>query len=171
MRSGDVPQEKPSNLDVKRCILWHIQTTYRSVINSNTQCCANTSTFKMSCTKHCPRQTDKGGEVATPPRTPVSYEIAFPFCLTAPNPCTSNPCGDNGICLNSDGAFTCQCLNGYTGNLCQNGKQNMSALIKQRVVSFLSSYDPFFRCFGLIIHHVSSMLQHSSTRYYAQITT
>ena len=34
------------------------------------------------------------------------------------NPCSSNPCGDNGACTISGESFSCACTNGYTGSLC-----------------------------------------------------
>ena len=32
-------------------------------------------------------------------------------CLTKPSPCSSN-----ATCMNTDGSFVCQCMEGYTGN-------------------------------------------------------
>jgi len=34
--------------------------------------------------------------------------------------CTETPCGDNTRCVNTDGSFTCQCLQGYTSTSADN---------------------------------------------------
>ena len=35
------------------------------------------------------------------------------------NPCASNPCGNNGQCIQSNGGFYCECNLGYYGNRCE----------------------------------------------------
>ncbi len=49
-------------------------------------------------------------------------------------PCDSTPCQNNGICSNTDSNpfFSCDCTmtNGYTGNLCERGKQIIASLKK-----------------------------------------
>ena len=38
------------------------------------------------------------------------------------DPCDSVTCQNEGTCLASDGSFTCNCLDGYTGTLCETGR-------------------------------------------------
>lgn len=35
------------------------------------------------------------------------------------NECARNPCENNGICQNEIGSFTCQCMQGYVGTMCE----------------------------------------------------
>ena len=36
--------------------------------------------------------------------------------------CLSNPCQNGGTCLDQVNAFTCICMSGYTGDLCETSK-------------------------------------------------
>ena len=36
------------------------------------------------------------------------------------NECLSNPCLNDGKCENKINSYSCECVNGYTGNRCQN---------------------------------------------------
>ena len=36
--------------------------------------------------------------------------------------CSSNPCQHSGVCLQSNGTFTCNCTTGYAGVQCENGR-------------------------------------------------
>lgn len=42
--------------------------------------------------------------------------------MPAPNPCNSDPCGNNGICENLGTRFICECQDEFTGDLCENGE-------------------------------------------------
>ena len=46
------------------------------------------------------------------------------------NPCSSNPCGANGQCIQSSGGFYCECLVGHFGNRCER-----EYCIRERVLS------------------------------------
>ena len=36
------------------------------------------------------------------------------------DPCEPNPCQNDGLCLpGKDGSFTCQCVDGYSGDVCE----------------------------------------------------
>lgn len=43
--------------------------------------------------------------------------IIFNYILA--NPCANNPCGANGQCIASNGAFYCECNLGFYGNRCE----------------------------------------------------
>ena len=47
--------------------------------------------------------------------------VMFVYCPDI-NECLSDPCQNGATCNNTPGGFTCQCVDGYTGPLCQNGK-------------------------------------------------
>ena len=36
--------------------------------------------------------------------------------------CQSDPCQNNATCIDQLNKFTCLCLNGFNGDLCENGK-------------------------------------------------
>ena len=36
--------------------------------------------------------------------------------------CSSDPCQHSGVCVQSNGTFTCNCTTGYAGVMCENGK-------------------------------------------------
>ena len=38
------------------------------------------------------------------------------------NECSSNPCLNGGACVDQVNGYVCNCLAGYTGVICQNGK-------------------------------------------------
>ena len=40
----------------------------------------------------------------------------------APSPCESDPCGNNGGCVSHITYFICTCINGYTGQFCEERK-------------------------------------------------
>ena len=35
--------------------------------------------------------------------------------------CSSNPCTHNGTCIDDVNSFTCSCVEGYTGQVCETG--------------------------------------------------
>eukprot|EP00051_Salpingoeca_urceolata_P026850 m.478996 g.478996 ORF g.478996 m.478996 type:complete len:1143 (+) comp21295_c0_seq1:295-3723(+) len=43
----------------------------------------------------------------------------FTITLVDPDACDSNPCGDNGACIDRLGGHLCQCQAGYTGAACE----------------------------------------------------
>lgn len=37
-----------------------------------------------------------------------------------PGPCSPNPCVNGGVCsVNNDNTFSCECVGGYTGRMCE----------------------------------------------------
>jgi len=40
------------------------------------------------------------------------------YCTVNSNDCSSNPCGNNGLCVDGLNTFTCFCYPGYTGQTC-----------------------------------------------------
>ena len=40
-------------------------------------------------------------------------------CAATYDLCFSNPCGANGVCVSTDGDYTCKCTNDYTGKACE----------------------------------------------------
>ena len=53
----------------------------------------------------------------------------FFYCLlfyTVVDRCDPNPCQNGAICTNLGTSFQCQCLDGFTGTLCDNGKDYFS---------------------------------------------
>lgn len=47
----------------------------------------------------------------------VSVDASGHDCELNVNECLSNPCQNNGTCMDFTNGFTCQCPAGYTGQL------------------------------------------------------
>jgi len=41
------------------------------------------------------------------------------MCQALTDQCNSSPCQNGGSCINSLNTFTCKCVNGFSGTLCQ----------------------------------------------------
>lgn len=37
--------------------------------------------------------------------------------------CTSYPCQNNGTCVNNVGSYSCECLEGWMGDVCEIGNE------------------------------------------------
>lgn len=37
--------------------------------------------------------------------------------------CVNSPCGENVPCINVEGSYSCECLDGWTGKNCTEGKE------------------------------------------------
>ena len=59
------------------------------------------------------------------------------LCLDI-NECSSNPCQNNGVCVDGVNQFTCSCAAGYAGTLCATSESG-----------FISCY--MFVCSGSIV--------------------
>ena len=44
--------------------------------------------------------------------------------------CTNFPCSNGGTCTNTVGSYTCQCVTGYTGTNCEQGRYTNYAIVK-----------------------------------------
>ena len=59
---------------------------------------------------------------------PVVYCINFGFFADV-NECESNPCLNNGTCLDRVNGFNCSCPLGFSGDRCEEGKESYLYLI------------------------------------------
>ena len=39
--------------------------------------------------------------------------------------CSTNPCCENGLCLDGVGNYICECAPGYTGRVCEKNKTSL----------------------------------------------
>ena len=59
----------------------------------------------------------------------VSLHLAYIFLMLADiDDCASNPCENNGTCIDLVSNYTCNCTQGYTGKNCGIGKNRLSKL-------------------------------------------
>ena len=49
------------------------------------------------------------------------FTICYTYVLKATDPCDSNPCLNQGTCINYGSYYGCNCRNGYSGLQCQIG--------------------------------------------------
>ncbi|CAK9795155.1 Cubn [Anthophora quadrimaculata] len=54
-------------------------------------------------------------------------------CNVAIDPCSPNPCKNNGVCLISNGAATCDCPSPYTGSRCETARQTCGGVSRNPV--------------------------------------
>lgn len=45
----------------------------------------------------------------------------LPFCNVDIDECSSSPCNNSGTCKDLVNGFSCSCMAGFTGDLCQTG--------------------------------------------------
>lgn len=60
--------------------------------------------------------------------SPADSHSSSPGCLTTDSSCVNMgypSCGHRGRCHGEWGSFSCQCVPGYTGHQCEEGKQNL----------------------------------------------
>ena len=59
----------------------------------------------------------------------VSPHLVYIFLMLADiDDCASNPCENNGTCIDLVSNYTCNCTQGYTGKNCNIGKDRLSKL-------------------------------------------
>lgn len=49
----------------------------------------------------------------------LTWSFTFPFKDI--DECASNPCQNGATCIDGINSFTCKCVPGYTGKLCETG--------------------------------------------------
>ena len=45
--------------------------------------------------------------------------MEFDTCVEIYDPCEDGPCHNEGMCISASGAFTCYCVSGWTGEICE----------------------------------------------------
>ncbi len=61
------------------------------------------------------------------------YINDYQYFLVDTNECASNPCQNDGICVDGRNEYTCLCQTGFLGNNCQTGN---GITAKQVIVSY-----------------------------------
>jgi len=69
-------------------------------------------------------------------------------CVTDIDECEDRPCLNNASCVQGTGSFTCVCVPGYTGVLCETGERGFSQSSLQGNIfyCFLHQTQSFGRC-------------------------
>lgn len=52
----------------------------------------------------------------------INLTVMAHFCCLDVNECSSNPCKNGGSCKDGVNQYSCSCMAGYTGHMCQTGK-------------------------------------------------
>ena len=58
------------------------------------------------------------------------YDLCFSCLLTDIDECKSNPCRNGATCANEIGGYSCKCMEGYTGQTCDNGMSEYHVTFK-----------------------------------------
>ncbi|KAJ8314705.1 hypothetical protein KUTeg_006855 [Tegillarca granosa] len=79
----------------------------------------------------------------------------FLKCLASrsgdPNECDSNPCLNNGVCIDGINTYTCQCKGGYAGKNCQtngyfrNNKEYIQSIWKMHLIPSILANTTYYR--------------------------
>ena len=56
----------------------------------------------------------------------LEYKISFPLRIDVDECNPISPCQNGGSCANKPGSYQCQCLSGFQGNDCENGKSKLT---------------------------------------------
>lgn len=95
------------------------------------------------------------------------------FDILDVNECTTDPCINNGTCINTYGSYYCRCPPGWEGVNCMAGKLYQKYHVKQNLVIIITlphclSPQCFFYIFGYkpisIYCHTLLYLHHSLTK-------
>ncbi|CAD1477837.1 unnamed protein product, partial [Heterotrigona itama] len=73
------------------------------------------------------------GYTGTTSQRLVSFPISSGDTCSVKDPCTPNPCKNNGVCVKSNGAATCDCPSSYTGNRCETARQTCGGVSRNPV--------------------------------------
>ena len=76
------------------------------------------------------RETGRRGESREGRRKSIKeLKVHLSSLSTAVDHCFSNPCANNGTCNNSLHSYRCSCPEGFTGSLCEEGKETICLLV------------------------------------------
>lgn len=64
--------------------------------------------------------------------------------ITDIDECKTNPCQNNGVCINTRGSFSCKCQQGWTSKTCQQGWHIVRKFENISCVIFLYKYEYTF---------------------------
>ena len=81
------------------------------------------------------------------------------LCATDVNECTSTPCLDGGTCLDGDNEFSCLCVQGFDGILCQTSTAASDMINACAVLLFKVLKRSFERYFTVYSSSFHSFLQ------------
>ena len=71
--------------------------------------------------------------------SPADAQSSSPGCLTTDASCVNMgypSCGHRGRCHGEWGSVSCQCMAGFTGQQCEEGKQAKSKYVGQRIIHY-----------------------------------
>lgn len=97
-------------------------------------------------------------------------------CNTPTDPCSPNPCRNNGICNVLNGQATCQCTSSYTGNRCETQRQTCGGVSRNPMGTLQfpmgdSTYQHGLSCAWVLITESSKVLNVTFTAFNLEQST
>ncbi|KAL0113327.1 hypothetical protein PUN28_012468 [Cardiocondyla obscurior] len=91
-------------------------------------------------------------------------------CNISTDPCSPNPCRNNGICLAVNGHATCQCTTSFTGNRCETPRQACGGVLRNPTGTLQfpmggSTYQHELSCAWVLITEPSKVLNITFTAF------
>lgn len=106
----------------------------------------------------------------------ISTIIIGATCNVKIDPCSPNPCKNNGVCTISNGAATCDCPSTYTGTRCETPRQTCGGVSRNPVghLEFPiggNVYQHGLSCAWVLITNSSLVLNVTFTRFNLEHST
>ncbi|XP_054002675.1 cubilin [Hylaeus anthracinus] len=98
-------------------------------------------------------------------------------CSDTADPCSPNPCKNNGVCVVSNGAATCDCPSTYTGDRCQTARQMCGGMSRNPVghlefpVGGSTVYQHGLSCAWVLMTNSSLVLNVTFTKFNVEDST
>lgn len=97
-------------------------------------------------------------------------------CNIPIDPCSPNPCRNNGICVVLNGQATCQCTSSYKGNRCETQRQTCGGVSRNPMGTLQfpmdgSTYQHGLSCAWVLITEFSKVLNVTFTAFNLEQST
>ncbi len=67
--------------------------------------------------------SDEGQYICKAAQDTTFKEVSYYLSVEVPDPCSSTPCQNNGVCVPESTDYVCKCADGFSGATCNTGKE------------------------------------------------